>query len=305
MPSRILSEQPSENGPDRRGRTTKSAIYAHVATTSTAVNEIHGRTPRLFITDHEPALKNRLAQWFDVPQRACLWHLMKNLECKVLKIWGENKALRGPEEKYKELKNDFMLRFTEMVNATTEDDFDDLYAWIKTDYTTIPYILAYIEDNMMLLEDEWAEYICQYMPGFGQRTTSRLKSSHGKLKRVLVNRTGHSYDILKDIHQLIRRDRNTHKVLVDAAENRVTTRHNVEAFQRLHTTITLPGLELLREQYDLAKVQLSKADMPGYVPQVCSGAFEAQFDMPCVHLLPGMMQEDGNLTLQPTQIGQH
>jgi hypothetical protein len=44
--------------------------------------------------------------------------------------------------------------------------------------------------------------------------------------------------------------------------------------------------------------------MPGYVLQVCLGAFEAQFDMPCVHLLLGMMQEDGNLTLEPTQIGQ-
>jgi hypothetical protein len=196
---------------------------------------------------------------------------MKNLECKVLEIWGDNKAPHGQEEKYKELKNDFMLRFTEMVNATTENDFDNLYARIKTNYTNILYILAYIKDTMMLLKGDWTEYICQYMPSFSQRTTSRLKSSHEKLKHALVNRTGYPYDILKDIHQVIQRDCNTHKVLVDAAENRVTTRHNVKAFQHLHTAITLPGLELLCKQYDLAKVQLSKADRPGYVPRSARG----------------------------------
>lgn len=46
-----------------------------------------GRSPQLFITDHEVALKNRLLAHFPkVPRRACLWHLMNNLEVKVLEV---------------------------------------------------------------------------------------------------------------------------------------------------------------------------------------------------------------------------
>jgi hypothetical protein len=41
-----------------------------------------------------------------------------------------------------------------MVNATTENDFDNLYARIKTNYTNILYILAYIKDTMMLLKGD-------------------------------------------------------------------------------------------------------------------------------------------------------
>jgi hypothetical protein len=45
------------------------------------------RSLRIFITNYEIALKNSLKAYFlEVPQRACLWHLINNLKVKVYKI---------------------------------------------------------------------------------------------------------------------------------------------------------------------------------------------------------------------------
>ncbi|KAF2024094.1 hypothetical protein EK21DRAFT_94400 [Setomelanomma holmii] len=137
-----------------------------------------------------------------------------------------------------------MGRFQAIVNTTEEEDFDALYEEMKEQYAHVPGNLAYIENNLMPTKVEWAEYTCKYIPSFRQRTTSRLDAFHGRLKKSLVNCTGHLYDIVKDLHQLARRDRHTHKALVDSAE------------------------------YDLATD-------PAVQPGTCSGAFNCKYDLPC------------------------
>lgn len=125
---------------------------------------------------------------------------MNNLELQVLKIWGENKAPPGKEKEYAAKKDAFLLRVQQVIDAPIEERFDQLYCGLKVSYAEIPVILTYIEDNMMPKKEEFAEYICKYMPSFGQRTTSCLESSHGRLKRALLNRSGHPNDIVKDIY---------------------------------------------------------------------------------------------------------
>jgi hypothetical protein len=108
------------------------------------------RSPRIFITDHEIALKNSLKAHFpEVPQRACLWHLMNNLEVKVHEIWGSNRAAPSQEDEFKELKDKFLARFQLIVDAQDQGVFKLLYRKLKEDYAQLPALLAYIEDSMM------------------------------------------------------------------------------------------------------------------------------------------------------------
>jgi hypothetical protein len=204
------------------------------------------RSPRIFITDHEIALKNSLKAHFpEVPQRACLWHLMNNLEVKVHEIWGSNRAAPGQEDEFKELKDEFLARFQLIVDAQDQGVFELLYRKLKEDYAQLPALLAYIEDSMMPWQHEWAEYICRYMPSFGQRTTSRLEGSHCHMKKALINRSGEPYDLVKDLHFLIQRDRNEQKAKVDKAELRISTSHNQLMLSKLHTKVTPYALDLL------------------------------------------------------------
>jgi hypothetical protein len=185
-----------------------------------------------------------------------------------------------------------------VIDAPTEERFDQLYCDLKVSYAESPVIMTYIEDNMMPKKEEFAEYICKCMPGFGQRTASRLESSHGRLKRALLNRLGHPNDIVKDIHQLIRKDRNIVKAEIDAAEIRITSSVNITHFAKLHNMITPPGLALLKGQLDFAKD-------PAYVDGTCSKAFSSKYDLLCKHELYRMWKFDQNFQLTPLQIGTH
>ena len=94
------------------------------------------RSPRIFITDNEAALKSCLHRTFEgVPQRACLWHLLNNVECKVLEYWGENRAPWGQEARFKALKEEFLSAFQRIVDARTEEQFTKLYNKLKTEYS--------------------------------------------------------------------------------------------------------------------------------------------------------------------------
>lgn len=257
------------------------------------------RSPQCFITDQETALKNSLGNYFlDVPQRLCLWHLINNLECQVLQIWGSNRASHGKEKENAAKKEQFMGRFSDIVQAEDEELFSKLYSKLKDDYALFPAHLQYIEDQIMPTKGEWAEYICQYFPCFGQRTTSRLEAAHSHLKQALVNRTGHIYDIVLDIHRLIRRSRNSLKAYTDQAETRVNTAFKIHHFQRLHSRITSPALTLLKQQIELAKD-------PKYQLGSCSGAFSSQYNLPCKHWLYVLLQKDPEFVIDPSQIGQH
>lgn len=160
-----------------------------------------------------------------------------------------------------------------------------MYDKLKEDCADLPGILAYIEDTMMPRQPEWAEYICKYMPSFDQRTTSRLKGSHGQLKKSLVNRTGEPYDLVKDLHVLVQRDRNKQKARIDKAELRVSTGYNQLMLLKLHTKVTPVALDLLRKQIALAN------DL-AFVSGTCSGGFQATYDLPCKHRIHQWLARD-------------
>jgi hypothetical protein len=223
---------------------------------------------------------------------------MNNLEVKILEIWGENKALRGQEDAYKEKKDELLSQFATLVGANTEEGFDKLYKKLPDDYSGVPFILEYIKNGPMKHVEEWAKYTCQYLPSFGQCSTSWLESSHGRLKRSLVNRSGHPHNIVKDMHQLIQHERNEHKARVDAAQVCVTTSANILHFQKLHTCVTPASLALLRTQIELAK------DL-AFTPNTCTGAFTAEYNLPCCHQLYVKLCNDPRLMLSPDNISKH
>jgi hypothetical protein len=212
-------------------------------------------------------------------------------EAKVHEIWGSNKAAPGRED-------EFLARFQLIVDAEDQGVFELLYRKLKEDYAELPALLAYIEDSMMPWQHEWAEYICRHIPSFGQRTTSRLEGSHCHLKKALVNRSGDPYDLVKDLHFLIQRDRNEQKAKVDKAELRISTGHNQLMLSKLHTKVTPFALDLLRKQIALAKD-------PAYVPGTCSGGFQATYNLPCKHRIHSWLAKDAQFTLEPSQIGEH
>jgi hypothetical protein len=161
--------------------------YKHPIHSLLALFDLTRVSPRIFITNNKTALKSNLTRFFPgIPQQACLWHLMNNLEVKILEIWSENKAPRGQEHAYKEKKDELLSWFATLVGADTEEGFDKLYKKLQDNYSGVPFILEYIKNGPMKHVEEWAEYTCQYLPSFGQCSTSRLESSHGRLKRSLV-----------------------------------------------------------------------------------------------------------------------
>ena len=119
------------------------------------------RTPYYFIIDNDTTLKNALERYFpDVPQRACLQHIINNLETHILKIQGTNKALVGKKEVYKAQKEQFLGYFRIILQSKDEELFQQLYEELQERYAYVPFILEYIKEQIMPQKLKQAEYKC-------------------------------------------------------------------------------------------------------------------------------------------------
>jgi hypothetical protein len=105
------------------------------------LDRIGAQHPRVFISDHEKALKNAASELLHgVPQLLCVWHINKNVLTKAMLVWRDANA-RTPEEKVKikEMRKEFMSRWEQVCSIHEEQQS-----------TNVPGCLCQIGDGFYL-----------------------------------------------------------------------------------------------------------------------------------------------------------
>lgn len=240
-----------------------------------------GISPKIVLTDDCRELKDALAAIFpNLCQRLCIWHLNKHVQTEAVLAWDRRDGVTEEEkDAIDEKRLGYIYRWDTLKNLETEEQFDKEWESIKEDYAAYPALLQYMEVNMLPKKEQWAECFCRFYPTFGQQATSRLEGSHCTLKTNLSIQTGHIFDVVKDIHLMIKAWKNKYwKELATDRSRIVTIYRNTPEFLHLHYEVTSRCLQQLLKQLKLAKE-------PAFDGTGCTGGFTAQFGLPCKHKL--------------------
>ncbi|CAA9967176.1 MULE transposase domain protein [Pyrenophora teres f. maculata] len=262
--------------------------------------------PKCFITDHDKALKAALTAIFtDIPQRRCIWHINQNVQTKAVKYWDLNKSEIDQErEEINLLRNEFIRHWHTLVACSTEELFWEQHNVIQNTYAHLPGLLKYLEEEQLPHYAEWAEWSCKYFPDFGQRATSRVEGAHHGLKLALNSwRPGHIYDVLKDIHEMVKVQRSKHDAAIQGDETRTAIDTSAGEFARLQRRVTHQGLRKLKKQLDMAKMEEYNTS------EKCSMAFTSKYRLPCKHTLHRQLAKASiagrKLVIDPKDLHQH
>jgi hypothetical protein len=103
--------------------------------------------PRVFLSDHEKALKSAVSQLLpDVPQLLCIWHVNKNVQTKVQLEWRTSEAKTQEEKKaMADQRSEFMGRWNQIIYSKTEADFESRWNALQSDYKNQAALCKYLQ----------------------------------------------------------------------------------------------------------------------------------------------------------------
>jgi hypothetical protein len=258
--------------------------------------------PRCFILDNETALRNALTEHFpNMPQRQCEWHNNKRVNVQATEKAFEKRKGDTEEdiEERQEKMKAFMGVWQGLVNADTEEDFNEAWRKLQDEYREYPRLIRYIKEKQLPLRDYWAKYLTKFLPKFGEKVSSRGEGAHAGLKAALGHRTqGSLFDVVNRIEQMVVRQHATVKDGLLMSYSRVRQAHRIPEFAQLHHKVTPMALDHILKQMKLAKANSNKVSR-------CTGAFTAQFGLPCYHELDRLLHVQPQLTITIEMVDQH
>ena len=102
--------------------------------------------PDIVITDCEDALTNALRHEYPrVQHLLCRWHIEKNVLTTVQKIWRVTKVSDQEKASNEAKVEEFMTRWKAIIYSDTEEEFDNRYNQLKSDYSSQPSLIEYLD----------------------------------------------------------------------------------------------------------------------------------------------------------------
>jgi len=112
----------------------------------------------VILTDDETALKEGLAIAFPhVPQLLCVWHVEQNVLGEAQKVWKVSGGDDQGNTANSEARSNFMDRWTGVVYAKSEDEFEEKYSKLKQDYANQPALMVYLDNHKYPKRREFAQ----------------------------------------------------------------------------------------------------------------------------------------------------
>jgi hypothetical protein len=253
--------------------------------------------PRVFLSDHENALKSAVSQLLpDVPQLLCVWHVNKNVQTKVQLEWRTSDAKTKEEKKaMADQRSEFMGRWNQIVYSKTEADFESRWNALQTDYKNQAALCKYLRWSQYPVRHQWARPWTSQYRHYNTTSTSPLEGMHKVLKDYLMTSKGDLLRVVERIEHMVLNQYNKYKNQLASARNRIKFEHRLEKMPFLppdiHNTITPPAIEHVRKQQELRrKYQREHRFQP------CTGSFERINGLPCYHTIQSV--EDVGLSLR-------
>jgi hypothetical protein len=254
--------------------------------------------PRVFISDHEDALKSSARQLLPrVPQLLCVWHVNKNVQTKVQLEWRTSEAKTKEEKKAMEdQRSDFMGRWNQIVYSKTEAEFESKWKALQNDYKNQDALCRYLRKNQYPVRHQWARPWTSQHRHYGTTSTSPLEGMHKVLKDYLMTSKGDLLRVVQRIEHMVLNQYNKYRDQIASAKNKIKHEHRLEKMPFLppdiHSTVTPPAIEHVRKQHELRQKHRRERRV-----HPCTGSFERINGLPCYHTIQSMEDRGSSLRM--------
>src|ERR1051326_3709408 len=248
-------------------------------------NKTQAPTPRIFVSDDEDALKNAARDlWPSVTQLLCVWHVNKNVLTKAQETWRTaNGNSKEEKEAIIQRREDFMLRWREVIYSKTERWFDNRWNKLMIDYEKDNRELCeYLVNNKLHKRFQFARAWTSKHRNYNTYTTSSVEGLHSVLKQYLGTSRDNLLGVVEKITQMIQSQYSTYKQNVSSDQNSRKEAHNFKRMPYLpsgiHSVVASAAIELVRQQDILRLDKLEKR-----TTLACTGSFKRVYGLPCYH----------------------
>ncbi|XP_021770208.1 protein FAR1-RELATED SEQUENCE 5-like isoform X3 [Chenopodium quinoa] len=233
----------------------------------------YDKQPSVIVTDRELALMNAIKVVFpNTCNLLCVWHIEKNILAKCKPFFDD-----GDEWDV------FMSDWTNLIDSSTEDQFNEAWSEIEVKYGKYRDILIYIHNTWF----PWKKYFfrawsSEYMH-FGH-VSSRAEGSHATLKKYLEVSSGDLRTVKEKICHAVDHQYNEIKTQLSSEKIRIPHDLRIPFLSKLIGHVSHFALRKLLNQFELA---YSDSLSP-----TCIGQFSKTMGLPCAHVMRRMTNED-------------
>lgn len=256
--------------------------------------------PDVVVTDCEDALTNALRHEYPrVDRLLCRWHIEKNVLTAVQKVWRVTKV-SDQEKATNEAKiEEFMAHWKAVVYSETEEEFDSRYNQLKSNYSSQPGLIEYLDrekyPRRMYFAQPWVKMTTHY----GNTVTSKVEKRHDIMKRFIGTSKYDLLEVVKMIEDCFTIQYSELKTKIAAQRDRTPRDVDARRFPWLedgiNTEIVPRAVRLLFGQYTLYKEGLQNDQNT-----TCTGSFKTSMGIPCRHTIQERLTIAGGLKINAT-----
>jgi hypothetical protein len=256
--------------------------------------------PDVVVTDCEDALLNALRHEYPrVSHLLCRWHMEKNVLTAVQKIWRVTRV-SDQEKATNEAKiEEFMVRWKAVVHTETPEEFDNHYNQLKSDYSSQPGLIEYLDREKYPLRIFFGQPWANKTRHYGNTVTSKIEKRHDIMKRFIGTSKYDLLEVVKMIEDCFKIQYSELTMKIAAQRDRVPRDVEARRFPWLqddiNTEIIPRAIRLLLGQYNLYKDSLQNDQNT-----TCTGSFERSMGIPCRHTIQQRLTAPGRLKINAT-----
>lgn len=269
-----------------------TADYSWFALEMRRVYDQIAEAPLLLVTDNDRALINALStpDTFDTIRRVqCLWHLEQNVKVQLSSYMKLHRLLPTSEaDIIREKRKMFLKSFWTIVKANTELSYNRAVARLEAEFSAFhPEMVNYFWKCLHPNREYWAVHRTHQHLVFGVTVTSRVESSHARLKRYVKRGNCGLYTTVDRIGVMVQ----TSEIALDAMIAKARSTHTFQQRREpafgpgLLTAVSSDALSLVLKQLQYARSH------DNYTPE-CSTLFSRSMGIPCAHFLKAKLQRD-------------
>jgi hypothetical protein len=157
--------------------------------------------PRVFISDHEDALKSAVSELLPrAPQLLCVWHINKNVQTKAQREWRTADGKTKEEKKaIDDQRAAFMGRWAEIVYSKTEAEFQLKWDTLLRDYKSQDALSEYLWKYQYPVRHQWARPWTSRYRHYNTTSTSPVEGMNKVLKDYIMTSRG---DLLRVVERI-------------------------------------------------------------------------------------------------------
>ena len=162
------------------------------------------------------------------------------------------------------------------------------YHLIKTSNANLPAVaVRYLREQWLPRGPQFLECFVRNYRNYGMRSSQGSKAQHFSCKVFFDNNLADLHTLLSRLREMVKqKDIEWKQEYAREAAIRRHADRNCPIRRELTTKVTFHGLELIRQQFVMA----SSARLGTHYLGNCTGAFTAQYGLPCKHAMYGLLR---------------